>query len=144
MKPLVVYKDYRLFLRDFYREKKKFHYCYSFRLFSRVAGFASPNFLKLVMDGRRNISRDSIPKFGKALKLTPTEIEYFEHLVFWNQGKSDYEKTYHAKMLDQCKESILTDRTPVAAASPVPGGTVAMPVRVAQDEESGLKPTGTY
>ena len=41
---------------------------FSYRYFSRVAGFSSPNFLKLVAEGQRNLSPKSIAKFAKKLR----------------------------------------------------------------------------
>jgi uncharacterized protein (TIGR02147 family) len=84
--------NYREFLRDTYHEKKRIHSYYSFRLFSRKAGFRSPNFLKLVMDGQRNLSKESVFKFCRALNLNKQESEYFENLVFFNQSRTLEEK----------------------------------------------------
>jgi uncharacterized protein (TIGR02147 family) len=85
MKPLRDYVNYRKYLRDFYREKKFVNPSYSYRLFSRLAGFAAPNLLKLVMDNQRNLSRESAHKFAKGLGLG-TDTEYFVDLVDRNQG----------------------------------------------------------
>ena len=49
------YLDYRQFLRDHFAASKKAKPQYSFRYFSRRAGLSSSNFLKLVMDGKRNL-----------------------------------------------------------------------------------------
>ncbi len=96
MKPnLFEYEDYRKYLRDSYEESKASKRSFSFRFFAREAGFASPNFLKLVMDGARNLTIDSIPKFSKALKLTRPEAEFFEALVLFNQAHTAEEKSRH-------------------------------------------------
>jgi microcystin degradation protein MlrC len=50
------YLDYRVFLADFYRAKKRSGF--SYRAFSRAAGLGAPNYLKLVMDGDRNAAID--------------------------------------------------------------------------------------
>ena len=60
------YDDYRAYLSeliDFLRTSKR---GFSFRRFSKRAGYQSPNFLKLVIDGQRNLSDDSIAKFAGA------------------------------------------------------------------------------
>ena len=67
MNSLFEYMNYRDYLRDYYAEKKKQHAFYSFRLFAQKAGFASPNFFKLVIDGKRNMSKESVFRFSKAL-----------------------------------------------------------------------------
>lgn len=92
MKELFEHLNYREYLADYYAEKKQRHACYSYRLFSRTAGFKSPNFLKLVIEGQRNLSKDSVFKFCKALGLNKREAEYFENLVFFNQSKTLEEK----------------------------------------------------
>jgi uncharacterized protein (TIGR02147 family) len=76
-------------LRDYYEFKKSGPRGYSFRAFSKAAGFSSPNLLKLVMDGERNLSRDAAQKFAKGLGLTGTAAEYFVTLVEFNQAKLD-------------------------------------------------------
>ena len=92
--------DYRDFLRDFYTAKKCEHAFYSYRLFSQKAGFKSPNFLKLVIEGKRNLTKESVFKFSKALGLSKGEAEYFENIVFLNQSRSLEEKNaYLSKVM---------------------------------------------
>jgi uncharacterized protein (TIGR02147 family) len=96
MKPnLFTYDDYRIYLKDSYRFLKETRKAFSFRYFSREAGFASSNFLQLVMSGKRNLSPHSIPKFAKALKLNQQETEFFENLVMFNQASTSAEKSRH-------------------------------------------------
>jgi uncharacterized protein (TIGR02147 family) len=92
MTPIFDYMDYRAYLRDFFEEKKRELRFYSYRLFSQKAGLRSPNFLKLVIKGERNLSKQSVYKFSKALGLTKKEIDYFENLIFFNQSKTLEEK----------------------------------------------------
>ena len=42
-------------MRDFYEEKKKSGF--TWREFSKIAGFASPSYLKLVSEGKSSLSR---------------------------------------------------------------------------------------
>lgn len=99
MKPIFEYMNYREFLRDFYTEKKRKTPYFSYRLFSEKAGFKAPNLLKLVMDGKRNLTKESVFKFSKALKLKRSEDEYFENLVFFNQSKTLEEKNAYLQRL---------------------------------------------
>jgi uncharacterized protein (TIGR02147 family) len=89
------YMNYREFLRDTFCEKKIEHPFYSYRLFSQKAGFKSPNFLKLVIDGDRNLTKESIFRVSKAFSLNKKDSEYFENLVFLNQCKSLEEKALY-------------------------------------------------
>jgi len=92
--------NYRDYLRDSYAAKKREHPFYSYRLFSQKAGFTSPNFLKLVIDDKRNLSKESVFKFSKALSHNKKEAEYFENLVFFNQSRTLEEKNaYLAKLM---------------------------------------------
>lgn len=65
---------------------------FSYRYFSRIAGFSSPNFLKLVAEGQRNLSPKSIAKFAKGLGLDQEEQEIFETLVLLGQAQTDAER----------------------------------------------------
>ena len=87
MRSVYQYRNYRKYLRDFYHEKKRSNPYYSFRVFSMRAGFRAPNVLKLVMDGERNLTRNSVEKFIKGLSLCDGEARCFENLVLCNQGK---------------------------------------------------------
>jgi len=55
--PLAVYAylDYRAFLRDYYAERKAASRAFSYRAFSKRAGVSAPNYLKLVIDGKRSL-----------------------------------------------------------------------------------------
>ena len=59
------FQDYREFLRAYYAERKT-HAKISYRAFSRRAGLGSPNYLKLVMDGARNLSPAMAGRFAAA------------------------------------------------------------------------------
>ncbi|MCP5464370.1 MAG: TIGR02147 family protein [Deltaproteobacteria bacterium] len=98
--PLIYdYKDYRAFLRDWYDHKKSGPRGYSYRSFSLKAGFTSPNFLKLVMDGDRNLTESSLSKFAKGLALNKGETEFFINLVRFNQSKTHEERDQHYQKL---------------------------------------------
>jgi uncharacterized protein (TIGR02147 family) len=93
------YQDFRKFLREWYLSSKE-KYGFSYRVFSRLAGFTSSNIFKLVMEGRRNLTEDSIKKFAKGLKLSRAEAEYFRTLVLFNQAEKHEEKNlYYQKLI---------------------------------------------
>ena len=87
MQSIFQYRNYRQYLYDFYHYKKLVNPYYSYRLFSMKAGFRAPNLLKLVMDGQRNLTCESVEKFARALKLSNTEAVFFKDLVLHNQGR---------------------------------------------------------
>jgi uncharacterized protein (TIGR02147 family) len=84
--------DYRAFLRAYYDAAKRARPSFSFRMFSKLAGLKSPNFMKLVMDGQRNLGPESVERFSVALKLAPREAEFFADLVAFGQARDIAEK----------------------------------------------------
>lgn len=85
---IYTYTNFREFLRDFYSHKKHGVRGYSFRSFSKAAGFTAPNVLKLVIDGQRGLTADSIEKFITAVGLKGARAEFFRLLVQWNQART--------------------------------------------------------
>lgn len=82
------YLDYRRFLADVYRHKKSEGRGFSYRSFARRAGVASPNHLKRVVDGDRNLSEKSAGAYAKALGLDGEVAAYFRTLVRFNQSRT--------------------------------------------------------
>src|SRR3954468_7248338 len=80
--------DYRAYLRAHYEAAKRTQRSFSFRSFAKLAGLRSPNFLKLVIEGERNLGADSVPRFSVALGLEASEAEFFSDLVAFNQATS--------------------------------------------------------
>jgi uncharacterized protein (TIGR02147 family) len=80
------YLDYRAYLGAFYKAKKSRGF--SFRSFSRTAGLGAPNYLKLVIDGQRNLTPAMADRFARACGLSNEAADYFKHLVAFNQAKS--------------------------------------------------------
>ena len=92
--------DYRAFLKDMFCFRKWKDKHFSYRYFAGKSGFASPNYLKLVIDGDRNLTNGSIAKIAKGFKLKKQEREYFENLVFMNQAQDHEERDrYYRKMM---------------------------------------------
>jgi len=83
---LMEYKNYRSYLADWYLWMKETKQGFSYRTFSRWAGFSSPNQLQLIIQGKRNITPSTVGKFVKILKLGRRERTYFELLVNLNQA----------------------------------------------------------
>jgi uncharacterized protein (TIGR02147 family) len=82
------YLDYRAFLRDHYAAKKAQSRGFSYRSFSKRAGVASPNYLKLVIEGKRSLSTTMAERFAHACGLDADAGRYFGHLVGFNQAKT--------------------------------------------------------
>jgi uncharacterized protein (TIGR02147 family) len=92
MKSIYEYSDYRKYLSDYYADKKQTLKGFSHRYFLGKAGLKGPNFLKDVMESRKNLSPASTNKFARALDLSKRELKYFSNLVLFNQAKKPKEK----------------------------------------------------
>src|SRR4029079_9546588 len=84
--------DFRGELGAYYGAAKRTRPSFSFRLFSKLAGLRSPNFLELVIDGERNLGADSVGRFAEALGLTCADAEFFADLVAFGQAQTLAEK----------------------------------------------------
>lgn len=95
------YTDYRKYISDQFEELKQKKPHFSYRFFNRKAGIKSSGFLKLVMDGKRNLGSDGIEKIGIGFDLNDKEKIFFENLVHFNQAKDhDTKDNYFKKLLD--------------------------------------------
>lgn len=93
------FTDYRVYLRALMEQERARNPVFSYRFFARVAGFSSPSYLKMVLDGQRNLSPSSIQQFAKAFKLGRQEAAYFESLVLFNQARSEKEQELYFERL---------------------------------------------
>lgn len=109
------YLDYRAFLRDLYAAKKARGF--SYRSFSRRAGLSSPNYLKLVIDGQRNLSTPMAGRFAEACGLDEDGKRYFVQLVLFNQAESSVEKNQHYAQLSGFQRYRQAHRLDIAHAA---------------------------
>ena len=85
------YQNFRVYLRDFYTERKH-RSGFTWRDFAKAAGYSSPVFLKLVCDGKANLSDVGIERVANAMGLVGTDLQYFRALVNFNQEKDSSKK----------------------------------------------------
>ena len=82
------YLNYRLYLKDFYEFKRRQPSglrAYSYSVFSAAADIRSPNYLKLIIEGKRNLSADMMARFSRALQHNKNEAGEFRLLVQYGQ-----------------------------------------------------------
>lgn len=100
---LALYTDFRQYLRDVYEYRRKTESTgprsYSYSTFSAAADIKSPNYLKLIIEGRRNLSDEMIMKFARALRLTKAETEEFRALVHYGQETEPIRRNQYLKEL---------------------------------------------
>jgi uncharacterized protein (TIGR02147 family) len=99
------YTNYRAFLGDQMAERSKSDATFSFRKMSRRIGFASPNYLQRVIEGKRNLTSESAALMAKALCSGKRERRYFETMVAFNQAKDAEEKTRLFGVLSALRKS---------------------------------------
>ena len=88
MKPILEYKDYRLYIQDYYDERKRLG-AFSWREFCKSAGFTSPNFLQLVCKGESKLGKPKIENVANAMGLVGYEKDYFREMVAFGNAKKD-------------------------------------------------------
>ncbi len=100
---LGAYTDFRQYLRDVYEYRRKTEStgfrAYSYSAFSAAADIKSPNYLKLIIEGRRNLSDDMISRFARALRFQKVEADEFRALVHYGQETEPIQRNQYLKEL---------------------------------------------
>ena len=99
LKEIYTYTNYREYLHDFYCFKKEQNAAFSYQVFANKAGFKSKSFIKLVIDGRKNLTKDSALKLNKVLGLSNKPFSYFNSLVEFNQAAAHSLKNFYFEEL---------------------------------------------
>ena len=110
------YLSYRQYLDDWFQAQKAADERFSHRLFARRAGVRSPSLLKEVINGRRNLTPNTVPGFAKALRLRGESAEFFRSLVQLDQADTHAEK-------NEAWERVAASRR-FRQARPIDGGMV--------------------
>ena len=99
------YMNYREYLAAFYQFKRKSSKgslrAYNYAVFSAAANIKSPNYLKMIIEGKRNLSDDMIGKFGKALGLNKEQTEEFRLLVQFTQATDPADRNMYLKKMSE-------------------------------------------
>jgi uncharacterized protein (TIGR02147 family) len=105
MKSIFEYTNYRTYLKDLYKEKKRSQKL-TYRKFAELAGMNSSSWLLLLIKGQKNLTPDSAIRISRALGHSNAETEYFENLVSFNQAKTVESRNYHYLRLRQVKKGL--------------------------------------
>ncbi len=102
---MAFYLDYRKFLEDYYNFKressKKSLRPYNYQVFSAGANIKSPNYLKMVIEGKRNLSMEMAQKFAKAVGLNKEQTDEFKLLVQFSQENDPAQRNIFLKKLNE-------------------------------------------
>ena len=111
------YVDFRQFIIDRVETLQAENEHLSIREILRRVECSSPSYYKeVIVDGKKRMSLAVARRFGKFLKLSPPETEYFILLVQFNQAKTElerlhfYERIIHFKQKPQTENHFLTIR----------------------------------
>lgn len=111
--PLVhKFSCYREFLSAFFAYKKNTRTGFSHRRFALLAGLKSPNYLQLVMHGKRNISEMVAEVVADVVGLLGPEKTYFLTLVRLENAKTHEEREEIRKTQLVAVKQIVTVRIP--------------------------------
>lgn len=103
MKPITEYTDFRQLMLDYYEDRKR-RSAFSWRDFSKAAGFTSSSYMKVVCDGKSKLSKIGVERTGVAMGLMGFEMEYFRALVEFGQARTeDMKKAAYERMLSIAK-----------------------------------------
>lgn len=75
------YLDIKKFMEDWIQYKKSQKKSTSYRMLSKKAGFKSPNYLQLIIQGKKKLSPLSAEQVAKAFQLDDGQSAYFQALV---------------------------------------------------------------
>lgn len=93
------YQSYQELLLALIEHRKQCGKPFSYRWFSARAGLTSPNFLQLVVKGKRHLSGSSLEKVIEIFHLKKEEGDFFRALVQFNKAKTLSEKEHYAHQL---------------------------------------------
>lgn len=91
MKPIIEYIDFRQYMRDFYEERKR-RSAFTWREFSKITGFSSSAYMKVVCDGGSKLSKIGVERVGTAMGLAGFEMDYFRAMVRYGQADTEEKK----------------------------------------------------
>jgi len=107
MRDIFSYFNYRDFLRDYYKDQKAKNPSFSYQYLALKAGFKTKSFIPHVIEGKKNLSKNSIYKLAMALKLEKKSFSYFEDLVAFNQAATlDQRNYFFSKLSEYNKRNI--------------------------------------
>lgn len=100
------YSDYREFLGDWFWASKKRNDKMSFRFMSKHMGLKAPNHFHLVISKKRHLSKATLEKILKLLKLDPRERQFLKLLFSENIAKSPEQRAQAKTQIDLLRRHV--------------------------------------
>ena len=104
----------REFLATQFEQKKRRNPRFSFRRFSQIVGFASPNYLQMILRGERTLTLETAEKVARGLQLSAAESQLFFALVRLDSAKTAQEKRSAEQARLLAIKKIVTKEIPAA------------------------------
>jgi uncharacterized protein (TIGR02147 family) len=104
------YTDYRQYFKAYFDDRKKNDSKFSHRYLSRRLGLTSPNFIMMVMQGKRNLTRALAFKISEEFKHDPKEAEYFECMIGFAQAETVSEKDRYFNRITELRRKTDVDK----------------------------------
>jgi len=89
------YCDSRLYLKDYYDERKRNQPSFSYQYFANKAELKSKSFAYRLITGQKKLSKSTVFAVARAIGLNKHETEYFEAMVNLTQAKSPMEREFY-------------------------------------------------
>lgn len=108
------YMDVRQFLQDFYNEQKQSDKKFSYAIWASDLGFSNKTLLRLILQGKRQITAKSCEQFISSLKLDTKEAEYFETLIDFNQAPTAAARqTAGSRLIQIQRKNYIREQVPI-------------------------------
>jgi uncharacterized protein (TIGR02147 family) len=104
------YTDYREYLKAYFTQRKKIDPKFSHRYLSRRLGLDSPNFIMLVMQGKRNLTQQMAFRISGEFKHNPKETEYFENMAGFAKAETTSEKDLYFNRMMAIRKAMNVDK----------------------------------
>ena len=104
------YTDYREYLNAYFAEQKAMGSGFSHRSLCRRLGLTSPNFILMVMQGKRNLTRQLAFSISGEAGHDEKETEYFACMVDFARAKTTMEKDRCFKRLIELRKTVNVDK----------------------------------
>ena len=100
------YSDFRAYLKEVVAELKKRRDDFTMRHIAEMVGFGSPSFLKMIIDGQRNLTQQSLEKLCTLFHIKGKEKQYFSLLVEFCQTDNPDTKHQVTKKMDKIRPRV--------------------------------------
>jgi uncharacterized protein (TIGR02147 family) len=100
------FESYRTLVQTCYEHKHAYRRGFSYRKLASVVGVKSPNYIQLVIQGKRNLSEQTGAAIARAFDFDVTEEEYFLALIRRENAINSSERDEASRTLQRAKAAL--------------------------------------